>query len=561
MTWPEKGKNRVSLVAKDLQKLDDNEMLNDNIINFGLRGQGINYAGVERWTKNVDLFTKPFIVVPINLNLHWFVAIICNLPNLQRKFADSDPVDPVAPSSQPATQEEDEWKGIQPPDQEMTELALSDADVDSKSLSNDEKGVDSGIFEFGDDGKVVGADDENEQQGTGANHGRGRKKKKAPPGPRKVDPTTPIILTFDSFGVSRSKEIKVLKEYLVLEARTKRNMELNLAQIPQMAAKGIPGQKNFSDCGIYLLGYIEKFAQNPDEFVRRLLQFEMREEDFDFDPSQKRVDIRNTLLELSHQNEANVYKAKKAKQDAKKRASGASAQKTCGTEGPSPARQKTPTPAQTPGNEAARSRQQTPAPAVEKARVKASRRDAKEAATNAYPTSQTFSAEDEELPISPPRVAGGRPEKPSNATDTNTFAEDQAYGDDSEEMLDNGDTIHVSDKRQSSLAHQPTSQADRESASPVGVVQASAEASVVIDESLQDGEPEDNALSPEDMSSARQEQADDGPDVIDIGDEDDDRPVYSPEIPDSQPTQGTQATQGVPLPVRTSKGKEYYALD
>ncbi|KAF7191726.1 Ubiquitin-like-specific protease 2 [Pseudocercospora fuligena] len=591
MTWPFTGKNRALVVANDLKKLDDEEMLNDNIINFGLRyteefirpefkdkvywfntylyetltkgprGKGINYAGVERWTKNVDLFTKPYIVVPINLNLHWFVAIICNLPNLQRKFADSDPADPLVPSPGPADHEADDSSRLQPPDQEMTELALSDADVDSKPVSDDEKDAKDGIFQFGDDGKVIGADVED--QATGASKGRGRKKKKAPPGPRKVDPTTPIILTFDSFGFGRSKEIKVLKDYLVMEAKTKRKMELSVSQIPQMTAKGIPGQKNFSDCGVYLLGYIEKFAQNPDDFVRKLLQFEMREEDFEFDPSQKRVDIRDKLLELSRENEANIRKAKKVKQDAKKRANGASAQKQCVADGSSPARQKTPTPAPTPSNEAALSRQQTPARPVERVEVQASshgqkRHGAIDAAIDAYPTSQTLGDEDQELPVSPPRVAGGRNVEQFNATDTRTCAEDEASSDDSEEMLDSGDVIHVSNQQQTSLAPQPKSPAERESRSPLGTVQAIAEAPVVIDDSLQDVEPEDNALSPENISGVRQQHADDGPDVIDIGDEDDDRPADSPEIPDSQPTQGTQ---GKAIPVRTSSGKEYTLLD
>ncbi|VVC99429.1 unnamed protein product [Leptidea sinapis] len=35
------------------------------------------HARVKTWTKNVNIFDKDFIVVPINENCHWFVAIIC----------------------------------------------------------------------------------------------------------------------------------------------------------------------------------------------------------------------------------------------------------------------------------------------------------------------------------------------------------------------------------------------------------------------------------------------------------------------------------------------------
>jgi len=32
---------------------------------------------VRNWTKNVDIFDKDFIVIPINENAHWYLAIIC----------------------------------------------------------------------------------------------------------------------------------------------------------------------------------------------------------------------------------------------------------------------------------------------------------------------------------------------------------------------------------------------------------------------------------------------------------------------------------------------------
>lgn len=35
---------------------------------------------VKKWTKNVNIFEKDFIIVPINQQSHWFLAIICFLP-------------------------------------------------------------------------------------------------------------------------------------------------------------------------------------------------------------------------------------------------------------------------------------------------------------------------------------------------------------------------------------------------------------------------------------------------------------------------------------------------
>lgn len=39
------------------------------------------HARVSSWTKNVNLFEKDFIIIPINEQSHWFLAIIC-FPNL-----------------------------------------------------------------------------------------------------------------------------------------------------------------------------------------------------------------------------------------------------------------------------------------------------------------------------------------------------------------------------------------------------------------------------------------------------------------------------------------------
>lgn len=39
------------------------------------------HARVSGWTKNVNIFEKDFVIVPINEQSHWFLAIIC-YPNL-----------------------------------------------------------------------------------------------------------------------------------------------------------------------------------------------------------------------------------------------------------------------------------------------------------------------------------------------------------------------------------------------------------------------------------------------------------------------------------------------
>lgn len=50
------------------------------------------HARVKNWTKNVNLFEKDFIIIPINEHCHWFLAIIC-FPNLNGTYTmDGQPI-------------------------------------------------------------------------------------------------------------------------------------------------------------------------------------------------------------------------------------------------------------------------------------------------------------------------------------------------------------------------------------------------------------------------------------------------------------------------------------
>uniref|UniRef100_A0A2H8TYN3 Sentrin-specific protease 7 n=1 Tax=Melanaphis sacchari TaxID=742174 RepID=A0A2H8TYN3_9HEMI len=53
----------------------------------------IRHEKVKKWTKNVDIFKKDFIFIPINENYHWFMAVIC-FPYLSGKvnIKDGKPV-------------------------------------------------------------------------------------------------------------------------------------------------------------------------------------------------------------------------------------------------------------------------------------------------------------------------------------------------------------------------------------------------------------------------------------------------------------------------------------
>lgn len=71
----------------------------------------------------------------------------------------------------------------------------------------------------------------------------------------------PCILIFDSLaGASRSRVIATLRDYLTCEYKAKliREKIFNKDSI-KCACPKVPQQTNFTDCGLYLLQYVESF--------------------------------------------------------------------------------------------------------------------------------------------------------------------------------------------------------------------------------------------------------------------------------------------------------------
>ncbi|KAI7285464.1 hypothetical protein KC345_g1693 [Hortaea werneckii] len=354
VTYPAQGARRVTVEFSDLERLDEGEFLNDNIISFAMRRieeqmepeekenvhffnsyfysflttkngrKAFNYDAVKRWTKNKDIFSTRYIVVPICVDLHWFVAIICNLPELSRKLAGDD------------EQEEGTKEGSNALDSgQVTDVEETVDDVGAGVKNGKAKGdIERGDLEernvHGDEIEqkeaLLNAKEETitDSSRPAAVNGKKGKRKKTPPTPRKYGPDTPSIITLDSFGSPHTAEIRFLKDYLKAEADAKRGMEFDRDALQGVTAKGIPEQTNFCDCGVYLIGYIEQFAKDPRGFVSKVLSKQLDQQaDFaSFDPSAKRAEVRKELLNIVAQ-EAEADRIKKEQKRQRKAAEAA----------------------------------------------------------------------------------------------------------------------------------------------------------------------------------------------------------------------------------------------
>lgn len=364
LVYPQAGKKRAEVNVEDRDRLREGEFLNDNLIGLYMRflqdhlertnpqvaqrvyffnsyffatltntpkgDRGINYGGVEKWTRNVDLFSYDYIVVPINQNAHWYVAVVCNLPSLVSRATDGaeppsagqeDPSkeptsevleipesqEPEPPSSalSPVDRDADnkrpgESPGSQEARQSLACMSLEGQDAPQEKRDEPRSADELPIGEAGLPTDPSPSTPVQTQEKSAAESQSTRKSKKKNRSGPKLDPYQPTIVTFDSLGHSRSPTIKNLREYVCKEAGSKRGLEVDSADIKGMCARQIPLQPNFSDCGLYLLAYLEKFVQDPDPFTRKLLRREM-DENTDWPPLGSgllRYRLRNFLDEL-----------------------------------------------------------------------------------------------------------------------------------------------------------------------------------------------------------------------------------------------------------------------
>ncbi|RYP29170.1 hypothetical protein DL767_006863 [Monosporascus sp. MG133] len=372
LVFPPRGKSRATVDKGDIERLDEGQFLNDNLIIFYLRylqhkletelpdqaqriyfqntfffdklkptraSGPINYESVKGWTSKVDLFMKDFIIVPINEYSHWYVAIIYNAPKLMPSDPQSfEPHDDVSRESIVIEDDTNAPEAEKVPDITNSARAHSDAQSEVEagisrmsisSSANAEKETkqtdrtdhhpqQQAPRPSGNDLTINLTQEPNDPtpeveqtQPSGASLGRKKTGKRQSGASRRNDPDQPRIITLDSLGGSHSPACNFLKQYLVAELRDKKGIEISAPGALGMTAKKIPLQSNYCDCGLYLLGYIQEFLKDPDRFIRSVLQQE--DIPWNLNPSDLRNDIRDVIFKLQReqQEREDTYKEEK----------------------------------------------------------------------------------------------------------------------------------------------------------------------------------------------------------------------------------------------------------
>ncbi|XP_038840736.1 sentrin-specific protease 7-like isoform X1 [Salvelinus namaycush] len=303
---PLPSKGGITVTTEDLDCLDSGQFLNDVIIDFYLKylllerapgplaerchvfssffykqltrrdtsleeeaaipARDRRHQRVRTWTRHVDIFNKDYLFVPVNHKAHWYLVVIC-FPGLEQ------------------TQHE-EWSGP----------AGVEANGGKRKCQPQAS-----------TGPSPEASNPKLQNGAGGTGGANGKPILRPHNPpvctqdgcqRETIIKKPCILIMDSLKISYHESIyKLLRDYLHVEWEVRRGTRRDFT-VDSMKASHctVPLQDNSSDCGLYLLQYVESFLQNPVvhfDLPLRLERWFPRQQVW-----RKREEIRSLVMEL-----------------------------------------------------------------------------------------------------------------------------------------------------------------------------------------------------------------------------------------------------------------------
>ncbi|XP_032075646.1 sentrin-specific protease 7 isoform X1 [Thamnophis elegans] len=319
---PSPAKGGLGVTKEDLECLEYGEFLNDVIIDFYLKYLQLEKAPkeladrshifssffykcltrteknseenpklsiaqrrhrrVKRWTRYINIFNKDYIFVPVNEESHWYIAVICFpwLENVIYKDCENQHW-PQSDFQQFPHQSESNSVTIR----KESVLVLSDIWCDTE-----EQDIKSNLHH------------EDIQPGTIASEFSSKVSKKFSDTLKiKKICKRPCILILDSLKASSVQNtVQILREYLEAEWEAKRKTcrEFSKSTMVDFCPR-VPKQNNNSDCGIYLLQYVETFFQNP------IVNFELPVHLEQWFPPhlvrRKREQIRDLILQLHFQ--------------------------------------------------------------------------------------------------------------------------------------------------------------------------------------------------------------------------------------------------------------------
>ncbi|KAF4083980.1 hypothetical protein AMELA_G00123540 [Ameiurus melas] len=316
------SKGGFSITAEDLCCLDEGEFLNDVIMDFYLKYlvcemlqeedanryhvfssffyrsltqndmqedpdstslsiQERRHKRVRTWTRHLDLFKKDFVFIPINQSAHWYLAVIC-FPGRASQCS-------IVDSCENRNEENSIVFISSSPFSNPMSLFYKHQTSEQVSKWSASEGV-------MDEGFCFVSDDDLDDQYNGTSRYA-----------FKISDTTskpPCILIMDSLSCgAKPTVVQVLQEYLEMEWRVRKGSLWSFGKRPMKGwSVQVPQQDNHTDCGVYVLQYVESFITNPPKTFHPAMDLR------NWFPQKlvkkKRERIKRLIFRLHHQQQA-----------------------------------------------------------------------------------------------------------------------------------------------------------------------------------------------------------------------------------------------------------------
>lgn len=230
-------------------KLITNYHNNNNITNNTNNNQLLEsnnksiYDNVKKWVSNANLMNKKYIVIPLNINYHWFGCIIINL-DIFLQF-------------------------------ELNKRKNLQESTSNKQISNDD----------------TTNSDTNTTNNTTSNNNNNN---------LDISIGYPIIqiLTFDSLRGTHTREVDPIKDFIILYAMDKYNLKIDKSCI-KMKTCLVPEQPNMSDCGVHVILTIKKFFEDPIKTLDIWRSTKLR--------NKESIKLINNFFEMDKRNQARFF--------------------------------------------------------------------------------------------------------------------------------------------------------------------------------------------------------------------------------------------------------------
>lgn len=308
-----KDSKPVTVTPADFERLEEGEFMNDTMVNFYLKylhdkladnqpetaqstfifntffyekltQAGGGYESVKKWTSKIDLFQMKHVIVPIHSKMHWYVAIIYNLPSILR-IAQKEQAEQTAQSEQTEQQED-----------AQLQMDTSESATNTEDNKNDDD----------DDVALIKQPKPTDVPVRILRNGKTEVLQPKSPKKRRIHDVEeqPCIFILDSLRASgASNSIRILKDYIVSEAWDKKQLKIDRDLIAGSSPR-TPQQTNYCDCGVYVIHYVERFLRRPKLFAGLMVDRtghakKELENGWGIEKlNKKREVLRNTLLRL-----------------------------------------------------------------------------------------------------------------------------------------------------------------------------------------------------------------------------------------------------------------------